>query len=86
MEVNTNYFHRNKVKKSILKNNSNLTYKEKISKDEYLESLNNHRFVLCPWGNGLDSHRIWETLYAESIPLIPFHLVLNQFFNPVIFI
>ncbi len=80
-EVNTNYFHRNKIKKSILKHNSNVTYKEKISKEEYLLNLNDHKYVLCPWGNGLDSHRIWEALYTESIPLIPFHFSFNSIFQ-----
>jgi len=25
--------------------------------------------VLCPAGNGLDTHRLWETLLAGSIPV-----------------
>ena len=29
-----------------------------------------YKFVVAPLGNGPDSHRIWETLYAGSIPII----------------
>lgn len=25
-----------------------------------------HRFVMCPRGNGIDTHRLWETLYLGS--------------------
>jgi hypothetical protein len=27
-------------------------------------------FVVCPRGNGLDTHRVWEALYLGSIPII----------------
>jgi hypothetical protein len=29
-----------------------------------------HRLVICPRGNGLDSHRLWETLYRGNIPIL----------------
>jgi hypothetical protein len=38
--------------------------------DNYLENLRHHDFVLCPAGNGEDTHRLWETLYAGSIPIV----------------
>ena len=28
---------------------------------------------MCPWGNGIDTHRIWETLYSGSIPVVKRH-------------
>ena len=36
----------------------------------YLQSINEHDFVLCPRGNGRDTHRLWETLYLGSIPIV----------------
>jgi hypothetical protein len=36
----------------------------------YLSAMARHRFCLCPRGNGLDSHRIWEALYLDCIPII----------------
>jgi len=38
--------------------------------DNYLDNIYNHKFVLCPEGNGIDTHRIWETLYMGSIPVV----------------
>jgi hypothetical protein len=37
---------------------------------KFLTDIYNHKFVLCPVGNGLDTHRIWETLYMKSIPIV----------------
>src|SRR4029450_7140388 len=31
--------------------------------------LTSHRFVLCPPGNGTDTHRLWEALYSRTIPV-----------------
>jgi len=41
---------------------------------EYLYSLASSKFVLCPFGNGYDTHRLWETLYAGSIPVVENHI------------
>ena len=37
--------------------------------DEYLDGIYNHKFVICPEGNGMDTHRTWECLYMGSIPI-----------------
>lgn len=38
--------------------------------DGYIDNIYNHKFVLCPNGNGVDTHRLWETLYLKSIPIV----------------
>ena len=35
----------------------------------YLDEIYNHKFVLCPEGNGTDTHRTWECLYMNTIPI-----------------
>lgn len=37
---------------------------------EYLRELSQHRFCLCMRGNGIDTHRFWESLYLGVIPVI----------------
>jgi hypothetical protein len=37
--------------------------------DTYLDNLHSHKFVLCPEGNGTDTHRTWECLYLGTIPI-----------------
>jgi hypothetical protein len=36
----------------------------------YLHDLRNMEFVLCPRGNGIDTHRFWEALYSGCIPVV----------------
>ena len=35
----------------------------------YVDNVRHHKFVLCPEGNGMDTHRTWETLYLGNIPV-----------------
>jgi hypothetical protein len=41
-----------------------------IGFEEYLDSIYNHKYVFCPRGNGIDTHRLWETLYLGSVPIV----------------
>jgi hypothetical protein len=36
----------------------------------YLKDLHKYNFVLCPAGNGMDTHRVWETLYMGGYPIV----------------
>ncbi len=55
--------------------------------DEYLHNIYHHKFVFCPGGNGMDSHRKWECLYMGSIP-IDTHSIDNRFYQdlPICFV
>ena len=37
---------------------------------EFLKKLRRANFVVAPRGNGVDTHRLWETLYMGGIPII----------------
>lgn len=37
--------------------------------DGFVDNIYKHKFVACPRGNGIDTHRTWETLYLDSIPI-----------------
>lgn len=39
-------------------------------KPEYFKELSKHRFAICPRGNGLDTHRLWECFYLNTIPIV----------------
>lgn len=54
-----------------LKNNNLIEFlTTNTSFQDITKKYNEYLFVLCPRGNGLDSHRIWEVLLAGSIPII----------------
>lgn len=37
---------------------------------ENIERLAKHRYCICPEGNGVDTHRLWEALYLGCIPIV----------------
>ena len=38
--------------------------------ETYLKHLATFKYAICPPGNGIDSHRIWECLYLGVIPIV----------------
>lgn len=60
---------------------------ESLSLDDYISKIKSSSFVLCPWGNGFDSHRIWETISLGSIPIVKKHITFEQYKNlPILFV
>jgi hypothetical protein len=55
--------------------------------DQYLDDIYNHRFVVSPIGNGIDTHRKWEALYLGTIP-IEKRSINNSFYSdlPICFV
>ena len=37
---------------------------------DWYQDIMRHRMVLCPRGNGLDTHRTWEALYLGRVPVV----------------
>lgn len=61
--------------------------KPNLSKDIYFNKINMNKFILSPWGNGIDTHRIWESLYSKSIPVTKYHHTFSTSNNlPIIFV
>ena len=68
--IQTNYVHRSQLTNFI----NNISYitleKSNLNLNDFFNHLSNHKMVLCPIGNGIDTHRLWETLYCNRIPII----------------
>ena len=77
--INTN----NKVRESVQKKLINFDWVEfdepNLKMDEYLNQLIEHKYILAPFGNGIDTHRIWESLYAGSIPVVQEHVNFSAY-------
>jgi len=43
---------------------------EKMEFEDYLKKINDYKFILCPRGNGLDTHRFCEALLMGSVPIV----------------
>jgi hypothetical protein len=54
----------------------------------YLSNLRKNSLVPCPRGNGVDTHRLWETLYMGGTPVILRNKMMEILLRglPVIFI
>jgi hypothetical protein len=50
-----------------------------VDRKQYLQDLYDSQFVLCPQGNGIDTVRLWESLYCRAIPIVQRHRALRQF-------
>jgi hypothetical protein len=53
----------------------------------FLREIKKSKFVFCPRGNGIDTHRLWETLYMGSIPIVKYEESHHLFTDlPILFI
>ncbi|MCJ7802948.1 MAG: hypothetical protein MUP82_11395 [Candidatus Marinimicrobia bacterium] len=41
-----------------------------ITPSENVKRLSQYRFCICPEGNGVDTHRLWEALYLKTVPVV----------------
>ena len=72
-QKNTNNLERQLAIDILESSNKTFISEPNLSKLEYKEHLARFAFILCPWGNGYDTHRIWEALYSGSIPIVKNH-------------
>ena len=42
----------------------------KVSFEEYMRTMATYKYVMCPMGNGIDTHRFWEAQICGCIPII----------------
>lgn len=41
-----------------------------VSFKEHILRLSKYKFCICPQGNGVDTHRVWECLYVKTVPIM----------------
>lgn len=46
------------------------TIHDRLEYKEYLTELRNSQFTISPRGNGWDCHRIWESIFMGTIPIL----------------
>lgn len=58
-----------------------LVWTERTNYISYIKELSQYKFCICPRGNGTDTHRFWECILVDVIPIvldseftIPFYL------------
>ena len=72
--INNNY---NKRKECYLKLNFiPKAYLKPVA--EYFNYLATFRFAICPEGNGVDTHRLWECFYLRVVPIVLDNLFIKK--------
>ena len=59
--------------------NMNIDTADEDRQVTFYREMTESRFVLCPWGNGIDTHRYWQSLYMGSIPITRKNSALSDF-------
>ena len=49
--------------------------------DQYIKELQKSAFNICPPGNGIDTHRVWESLYCGCIPIVVVNTTTDDLFE-----
>lgn len=47
-----------------------LEFLNMIEPTENLMRIKEYEFCICPEGNGVDTHRLWECLYLKTVPIV----------------
>lgn len=45
---------------------------------EYFNYLASFKFAICPEGNGIDTHRLWECFYLRVVPIVVDNLFIRK--------
>lgn len=78
--VFNNFSNKNWVKKGNIENTID-------GRSKFLRDIKSSKFVFCPRGNGIDTHRLWESLYMGSIPIVKYENTHHLFTDlPILFI
>lgn len=57
--------------------------KNNLDYETYLRKLASYKYVISPPGNSVDCHRIWESLYLKTIPIVEKHPAVSIFKGPL---
>jgi hypothetical protein len=77
ININPDTFFYRKILLDEIKSSSKLIVSTNREYQDYLYELSQHKYALCPRGNGLDCHRFWECIYLNVIPIV----INNTFTN-----
>ena len=75
--------------KDIFRNKSWVeVHEQRVTHSVFLYNLSQSKFMICPRGNAIDSHRNWEVIYMRRVPFMKKHPYLQELYKdyPVLFV
>jgi hypothetical protein len=75
IEFYMNFSVRNEVQKRLdcynaLKDDSRIVMAGNRTSEQYYDDLCRSKYVLCPEGTGIDTHRVWEAIVCGATPIV----------------
>tara|TARA_B000000475_G_scaffold267948_1_gene259727 strand:+ start:75 stop:1115 length:1041 start_codon:yes stop_codon:yes gene_type:complete len=84
---NTNRKEREKIYNDLYEKDWCVADEPNKTAEEYYNNIKDYKYVLAPWGNGIDTFRLWESLYLGSIPVTKYHRTYKSFSDfPIMFV
>lgn len=80
-DINTN---KTKRMECYLKLHKYIPFTNRLHESNYFNYLATFKFAICPEGNGIDTHRLWECFYLKVIPIVlenEFILLVKKTYN-----
>lgn len=62
--------HKRSACRRAIANTPNITYASGLSVPDYFRDIGRSKFVICPEGTGLDTHRVYESLFCGATPVV----------------
>lgn len=65
----TTFPHRSAVRDLCIKSDFIDWHEADLHLNEYFDEILQYKMSVCPAGNGIDTHRLWEVLYSGRVPI-----------------
>lgn len=82
--INTNREVRANIIETLQQNDLQIVFHSNVSYEEYCEHMAHHKFIVCPPGNGADTHRLWEALYLGCYPITLENRIYRDYDLPIL--
>jgi hypothetical protein len=67
--IHTNFAHRSQLKKISMESSDIIWDEPNLKLSDFFLNTKKYEYSICPAGNGVDTHRLWEVLYCNRIPI-----------------
>lgn len=66
---------------NLIKDHEEVVFSRFKDHKKFVNDLSKYQFNLCPEGNGIDTHRFWESLMIGVVPIVEKNNLIKNFYN-----
>jgi len=75
---------RNRILEELRTTDKGLILESGLTFETYCEHMSAYQWVICPPGNGVDTHRLWEALYLGCYPITLENRIYKDYDLPIL--